>query len=251
MTVPLPLLGLSLTSGSPLKMDLGCIFGNAEGTRPPKRLYLHNHRFSANIIDDHIPNESRLEPGVWGTSASLTVVEASKQCGRNRWLEVGPLTPLAEFLRGGPPTAVRWLADPTGSPLSHTSTTASICSLAIGPEGGWTTTELDTARAAGWQVVSLGPRILRIETAALVLSFADCLRFHTCLVVGQPDSPGPPVRRKRLDAFRPNQEIHGILIICIIATTDKLCSADEIAAQVGTRQPPARSCSGSQFVYRE
>jgi 16S rRNA (uracil1498-N3)-methyltransferase len=37
----------------------------------------------------------------------------------------------------------------------------------VGPEGGWTPVELAAIRAAGWQGVSLGPRILRIETAAL------------------------------------------------------------------------------------
>ena len=67
VTVPLQLLGLSLTSGQSLTMDLGYIFGNAEGTRAAKRLYLHNHSFSANVVDD-IPNESRLEPAEWGTA---------------------------------------------------------------------------------------------------------------------------------------------------------------------------------------
>ena len=41
---------------------------------------------------------------------------------------------------------------------------------AVGPEGGFTSEELDTAVAAGWRVVDLGPRILRIETAALLLA---------------------------------------------------------------------------------
>lgn len=40
----------------------------------------------------------------------------------------------------------------------------------VGPEGGWTDAELDAARGAGAQVVSLGPHVLRIETAAVVLA---------------------------------------------------------------------------------
>lgn len=40
-------------------------------------------------------------------------------------------------------------------------------SLMIGPEGGCTADEAEAARVAGWQVVTLGPRILRAETAAL------------------------------------------------------------------------------------
>ena len=40
--------------------------------------------------------------------------------------------------------------------------------LAIGPEGGWTDTEIDQAIAAGYQLTSLGDRILRTVTAPLV-----------------------------------------------------------------------------------
>ncbi len=39
----------------------------------------------------------------------------------------------------------------------------------IGPEGGFSDTEIKAARKAGVQTVSLGPRILRTETAALVI----------------------------------------------------------------------------------
>jgi 16S rRNA (uracil1498-N3)-methyltransferase len=39
--------------------------------------------------------------------------------------------------------------------------------LLTGPEGGWTEEERQSAAAAGWQPVSLGPQILRAETAAL------------------------------------------------------------------------------------
>lgn len=39
--------------------------------------------------------------------------------------------------------------------------------LAIGPEGGWAPDELALFTAQGWQPVTLGPRVLRAETAAL------------------------------------------------------------------------------------
>jgi 16S rRNA (uracil1498-N3)-methyltransferase len=63
------------------------------------------------------------------------------------------------------------IADPTGQPLafaaqpSHQPTFA-----AVGPEGGFTNEELAAAGAAGWDIASLGPRILRIETAAISLA---------------------------------------------------------------------------------
>ncbi len=40
-------------------------------------------------------------------------------------------------------------------------------SLLLGPEGGWTERERELAGAAGWTAVSLGPQILRAETAAV------------------------------------------------------------------------------------
>ncbi len=43
------------------------------------------------------------------------------------------------------------------------------CWLLVGPEGGLERTEVSAARAAGFTPVSLGPRILRVETAALAL----------------------------------------------------------------------------------
>ena len=39
--------------------------------------------------------------------------------------------------------------------------------LAIGPEGGWTTEEVQAFAKAGWKAASLGPTILRAETAAI------------------------------------------------------------------------------------
>jgi 16S rRNA (uracil1498-N3)-methyltransferase len=41
---------------------------------------------------------------------------------------------------------------------------------AIGPEGGFTTEEVQHAVAAGWTTVDLGSRILRVETAAVALA---------------------------------------------------------------------------------
>jgi 16S rRNA (uracil1498-N3)-methyltransferase len=37
----------------------------------------------------------------------------------------------------------------------------------LGPEGGWTERERELAAAAGWTAVSLGPQVLRAETAAV------------------------------------------------------------------------------------
>ena len=40
----------------------------------------------------------------------------------------------------------------------------------VGPEGGFTAAELAVAAAAGWPLVTLGPHVLRVETAAVALA---------------------------------------------------------------------------------
>jgi 16S rRNA (uracil1498-N3)-methyltransferase len=48
--------------------------------------------------------------------------------------------------------------------------------LAVGPEGGWTDEEVEQWSTAGWVSVSLGPSILRAETAAIAaLAVANAL----------------------------------------------------------------------------
>ena len=42
--------------------------------------------------------------------------------------------------------------------------------VAVGPEGGFSDEEIADAAKLDWRIVSLGPRILRIETAALALA---------------------------------------------------------------------------------
>jgi len=54
-----------------------------------------------------------------------------------------------------------------GLALAQQSQCKQAINLLVGPEGGLTAEEMASASALGWQVVSLGPRILRAETAAL------------------------------------------------------------------------------------
>lgn len=61
----------------------------------------------------------------------------------------------------------RWVLDPGGSPGLGAKPTAHTAALLVGPEGGLAAGEVETARALGFRPVSLGPRILRIETAAV------------------------------------------------------------------------------------
>jgi 16S rRNA (uracil1498-N3)-methyltransferase len=109
-----------------------------------------------------------------------SVIEATKQCGRNRLMQIARPQAWATWLscRVGStagdlrsPEIRRLIAHADGTSLATQDFSQSISTrLAIGPEGGFTDAELAAAVAAGWQSVNLGQRILRVETAAVALA---------------------------------------------------------------------------------
>ena len=100
------------------------------------------------------------------------VIEASKQCGRNVLLEVRPMVEWPVFCRAVELPKRRILAHPGGeSKHDRTENTpGGDMVAAVGPEGGLTDEEVALAVDAGWHLLNLGPRILRVETAALTLA---------------------------------------------------------------------------------
>jgi 16S rRNA (uracil1498-N3)-methyltransferase len=96
------------------------------------------------------------------------VIEASKQCGRNVLMRVAPVIDWAHYVaREGAP-ALRLLAHPGGENMGSYRGEDVVC--AVGPEGGFADDEVALARQAGWRLVGLGNRILRVETAALAMA---------------------------------------------------------------------------------
>lgn len=91
--------------------------------------------------------------------------EASRQCGRADVPEVAAPSTLAALAEPG---RLCLLLDPEATlRLSAAARGASKLLLAIGPEGGFSPEERDAALAAGMIAVSLGPLVLRTETAGL------------------------------------------------------------------------------------
>jgi 16S rRNA (uracil1498-N3)-methyltransferase len=102
------------------------------------------------------------------------VVEASKQCGRNRLMEIHKPQDWATLVAESAAEPCRLLAHPQGfhrgaGPLPREKPPQSVL-LAVGPEGGFSPGEVSVAVAAGWHTIDLGRRILRIETAAILLT---------------------------------------------------------------------------------
>jgi 16S rRNA (uracil1498-N3)-methyltransferase len=108
-------------------------------------------------------------------------VSAATQCGRPRIPIVDAPIPLAAALGCAPDGALRLLfwEEERGVTLATVRTespTPSSLTLVVGPEGGFTRGEVETARAAGFAVTGLGPRTLRAETAGIVaLALAQSL----------------------------------------------------------------------------
>ncbi len=101
-----------------------------------------------------------------------TVVEASKQCGRNRLMQIADPMSMADFCDSKPGASHKFLATPAGHAWGQTLTGATEIAVCIGPEGGFTTDEEQLAVAQLWQPIGLGRRILRIETAAVAVASA-------------------------------------------------------------------------------
>lgn len=112
------------------------------------------------------------------------VIEACKQCGQNFLPRVHRPVGLDAFLGGIPPADLRLVAaiEPGAKSLktilsdwsssraqsvSHPDARPSSALVLIGPEGDFTPAELAKAKAAGCQPLTLGPIILRTETAAI------------------------------------------------------------------------------------
>ncbi len=91
---------------------------------------------------------------------------ACEQCGRNLLPQVLPVQPLMKWL-GLPMNGARYLLSPrSNTGLRDLARPQSALTLLIGPEGGWNAEETAAAHLAGFMPLTLGPRVLRTETAA-------------------------------------------------------------------------------------
>jgi 16S rRNA (uracil1498-N3)-methyltransferase len=97
------------------------------------------------------------------------VIEASKQCGRNRLMVLENPVTWPVWLEEMSRVAPRLVAHPGGLPPREWTRArrGGEAALAVGPEGGFTEDEIAAAQGAGWEIASLGSTLLRIETAAL------------------------------------------------------------------------------------
>jgi len=105
-------------------------------------------------------------------------IEAAKQSGQCWLPDLHPPCPLADVLQKASRfelvlAAMTQVGCQHSAPiLAQVAQRPAACSILafVGPEGGWTPQETAALTAAGAQSVSLGPNILRIETAAMAIA---------------------------------------------------------------------------------
>jgi 16S rRNA (uracil1498-N3)-methyltransferase len=104
------------------------------------------------------------------------VAEAAEQSGRARLPRVEEVRSYSAVCQPAPRGVLALMASPEAGamPLRHAleglDETPCEVRLFVGPEGGFSSDEVEAAREAGMVAVSLGPRILRTETAPLYLA---------------------------------------------------------------------------------
>ena len=96
------------------------------------------------------------------------VVSACEQSGRNTVPQVLPLVSYQEALRQMPSEKTKLLMSVRNAQkLNRITPSSDGLIFMVGPEGGWRESEEQQAFGAGFQAVTLGPRVLRTETASL------------------------------------------------------------------------------------
>jgi 16S rRNA (uracil1498-N3)-methyltransferase len=95
-------------------------------------------------------------------------IEAAEQCGRTLLPEIPEPVTLKQLLAARDPARPLYFADESGGEAAAKAFVPGAALILTGPEGGFTAEERALVRAAPNAVpISLGPRILRAETAAL------------------------------------------------------------------------------------
>ena len=123
------------------------------------------------IQTQHLSEKRVQLAGRWEAWQAV-IEQSSEQCGRTQLPELAPLTRYTEAvsMTQNADFDLRLLAH-LGAPESRTppATTPKRIAVAIGPEGGFSDTEVTLAEANGFRAYTLGARILRAETAPAAL----------------------------------------------------------------------------------
>jgi 16S rRNA (uracil1498-N3)-methyltransferase len=97
------------------------------------------------------------------------VISACEQCGRNFIPTINPPQKIADWIGNNQSDLALILSPYAEQSLANLAAKPTNISILIGPEGGLTAEEVELAKRYNFLAVKLGPRILRTETAGLVV----------------------------------------------------------------------------------
>ncbi len=108
------------------------------------------------------------------------ILESSKQCGRAKLMEIETPIEFANFIKNSASLRLHdenlvLFSERGGESFPNIKSGKKLTAL-IGSEGGWEDSEIEFGRANGVQIITLGGRILRAETA--VIAFSALLQNH-------------------------------------------------------------------------
>lgn len=96
------------------------------------------------------------------------IIHACQQCGRNQIPLLNKPTPILEWIKKTS-EHTKLILDPQSNQTLKNISLSNTVALLIGPEGGLTESEQEYAKHNGFTGIQLGPRILRTETASVVM----------------------------------------------------------------------------------
>ena len=172
----------------PIHLELAILKGDAMEWTIEKAVELGARSVAPLMTAHTIVQVDRKGPEAFRDRWQKIADQALKQCGRLQSIEIQLPAALTEHLQKTPqsPASPRWIgmetergkAPPFLQALSRLTPPPSEHRIIIGPEGGWSSIELELLRVSG-NPVSFGPLVLRAETAAIgaVSSLAQFLRM--------------------------------------------------------------------------
>jgi len=183
-SIPLKLIALNKTNRPPAFLALGQAIpkGKNMDLIVQKATELGASQITPLLSERTVVKLDKAEAGKKQIKWQKVALEACKQCGQNWLPEISPIQSVEQFLTaraGRKSTADELLLIAALHPDAQTlKTILSIdetnpdskpktATILIGPEGDFTPAELSTAMTGGFRPMSLGPIVLRSETAAI------------------------------------------------------------------------------------
>jgi len=126
------------------------------------------------IVTEHTIPRGAIRDGRGSDRWRRIAIASAKQCRRAVLPVIGPGTPFLDWIVQDSAALRVLLVEPgapaQGQPLSvlRGNDRPESATLAVGPEGGWTAEEIDSATRAGWVPITLGRRTLRADAVPII-----------------------------------------------------------------------------------